>query len=345
MDFSVIFQLRTKKFWWMDVIFYFVVSLLIATVFCYFVFLFKNNMIRKQINDQVSALHTVGTDQQKSHEADVLKYQKKINDFSGLLKDHQFASNVFAFMQAQTMPNIWFSQFTLDEKSNSVQLSGESDNMDAFSRQVAVLENNKYVKNLGSLSSSLGESARTEFNMGLVLDPTIFNYLPDISLTSTTTPSNQSVSQGPADVNSQGSGTVSSQDVTNQKLITSFHLLLKPEVVGILDETNYTVILNVPFGTDVKNLIPAVVASPGTTVSPTPLTNQDFTNPLTYKVTAADGTFQNYVVRVIVSPPPVSNSSSSNQSIFSNLTVIISVGVVIIIIVVMSLLIIRRNKK
>ena len=39
MDFSVIFQLRTKKFWWMDVIFYFVIYLLIATVLCYFIFL------------------------------------------------------------------------------------------------------------------------------------------------------------------------------------------------------------------------------------------------------------------------------------------------------------------
>ena len=77
----------------------------------------------------------------------------------------------------QTMPNVWFKQFSLDEKNNAVQLSGESDDMDAFSRQVAVFENNKYVKSIGTLSSSLGESARVEFNVNLVLDPNIFNYL------------------------------------------------------------------------------------------------------------------------------------------------------------------------
>ena len=38
MDLSAIFQIRTKKFWWMDVIFYFVISLLVATVFCYGIF-------------------------------------------------------------------------------------------------------------------------------------------------------------------------------------------------------------------------------------------------------------------------------------------------------------------
>src|ERR1035437_7340750 len=194
MDFSVIFQLRTKKFWWMDVIFYFVVSLLVATVFCYFIFSFKDGMIQKEIDSQSSQLKQVGTEDQKQHEADVMIYQKKINDFSVLLKNHEFVSNVFAFMQAQTMPNIWFSQFSLDEKSQSIQLNGEADSMDAFSRQVTSLEGNKYIKNIGTFNSSLGESARTEFNIGLVLDPKIFDYLSDIS----STPASTSAGQTPA---------------------------------------------------------------------------------------------------------------------------------------------------
>lgn len=132
MDFSVIFQLRTKKFWWMDVIFYFAVSLLIATVLCYLIFLVKDGMIKSQISEETSALHMVGTDEQKQHETEVIRYQKKIGDFSMLLKNHEFASNVFAFMQAQTMPNVWFDQFNLDEKNNAVQLSGESDDVDSL---------------------------------------------------------------------------------------------------------------------------------------------------------------------------------------------------------------------
>ena len=85
-------------------------------------------------------MQTVGTDQQKEQETEVIDYRKKINDFTDLLKNHEFASNVFAFMQAQTMPNVWFKQFSLDEKNNAVQLSGEADDMDAFSRQVAALK-------------------------------------------------------------------------------------------------------------------------------------------------------------------------------------------------------------
>ena len=145
-------------------------------------------MFREQdIKIETADLQTVGTDQQKQQETEVINYQKKIKDFTNLLKNHEFASNVFAFMQAQTMPNIWFNQFSLDEKNNAVQLSGESDNMDAFSRQVAVFEKNKYVKNIGTFNSSLGESARIEFNMNLMLDQNIFNYLSDMLLSSIAT--------------------------------------------------------------------------------------------------------------------------------------------------------------
>ncbi|MCX6722702.1 MAG: hypothetical protein NT094_01375, partial [Candidatus Staskawiczbacteria bacterium] len=104
MDFSVIFQLRTKKFWWMDVIFYFVIALLMATIFCYIIFLTKNNFQREDIKEQDAALQTVGTYQQKEYEKNVISYRNKINDFNSLFKNHEFASNVFGFMRAQTMP-------------------------------------------------------------------------------------------------------------------------------------------------------------------------------------------------------------------------------------------------
>jgi len=182
----------------MDVIFYFVISLLIATVFCYLIFFTKNNLQREDIKKETAALQTVGTDQQKGYEKEVISYQNKINDFTQLFKNHEFASNVFAFMQAQTMPNIWFKQFGLDEKSSGVQLSGESDDMDAFSRQVATFEKNKYVKDIATLNSSLGQSAKIEFNMNLVLDQSIFNYVSSSSSTSETAiPSQQSsIQQG-----------------------------------------------------------------------------------------------------------------------------------------------------
>lgn len=181
MDPNINFQLRPKQIWWMDVIFYFAMSLLLAAVFCYLIFLAENNLQKSDIKKQAAALLTVGTDQQKAQEKEVLTYQKKINDFSMIFKNHQFASNVFAFMQTQTMPNVWFKQFTFDEKAGSVQLSGEADSVDALSRQISTFEKNKYVKVLGGLNTALGESAKVQFSVNLTLDTKIFSYLSEMS--------------------------------------------------------------------------------------------------------------------------------------------------------------------
>lgn len=347
MDFSVIFQLRTKKFWWIDVIFYFTMSLLIAAVFCYFVFLTKNSFQRRDIEKIDVALQTVGTEQQKEYEKDVLDYQEKISGFMSLLENHEFASNVFAFMQTETMPNIWFKQFSLDKKNSSVQLSGEADSMDALSRQVLDFEKNKYVKNITVLNSSLGSSARTDFNISLALEQNIFSYLSIVDLLGTTTPSNQQNQTDIEDQNNPDNNTditgenQSSENKSNEKLITSFHFILDPEVVGAIDQANHAVTLDVPYGTDIKNLTPSIVVSSGATVLPASYISQDFEMPVNYRVTAEDGSIQDYKVQVNVGAPPINEEGS-----YSGRTVlIIVIAIIIIFVVVVTILFLKRMSK
>jgi len=284
-------QIKSKKFWWTDIVFYFVLSLLLATVISYGIFWEKNNLQRQDIATLNAQLTASGTSQQKEYETSVMDYQKKIADFNSLFKNHEFASSVFSFMQAQTMPDIWFKQFSLDEKNNTVQLSGEADNMDAFSKQIAVFEGNKYVKNLGNLSSSIESSAKISFNLNLVLDQSIFNYVVTVSPVSTA----QQIQPTPI-------GTPIPVVSTSPKLITSFNILLNPAILGVIDETNFVVNLNVPFGTDVTKLTPRIVASSGATVAPSSGFAEDFTNPVTYTVTGQDGSTQSYKVTVNVMP-------------------------------------------
>ncbi len=87
------------------------------------------------------------------------------------------------------------------------------------------------------------------------------------------------------------------------KAITSFKFeSLSPEVVGIINEINHTILLTVPYGTNVTILVPTITVSPNATSSPASGVAQDFTNPVTYTVTAEDGTTQNYIVTVVVTP-------------------------------------------
>ena len=123
----------------------------------------------------------MGTYQQKKQEREVVAYQKKINDFAALFQNHQFASQVFYFMQQETMPNVWFKSFNMDRENAIVNLPGESDDADAFSRQVAVFEKNKYVKNINLLNYTIAASSRIAFNLNLALDPKIFSYITGLN--------------------------------------------------------------------------------------------------------------------------------------------------------------------
>ena len=101
--------------------------------------------------------------------------------------------------------------------------------------------------------------------------------------------------------------------LSNQKAITTFDFdSLSPSVTGTIDENAHTVSLTVPFGTNVTNLIPSIIISSAATVLPNSLVAQDFTNPVTYTVTAENNSTQAYTVTVTVAPnpnpPPVSLS-------------------------------------
>lgn len=278
--------------------FYFVVSLLLAAVFSYVIFLAKNAMQRQEIEEKTAAVEEAGTAQQKEHETEVIFYQKKIRDFIGIFENHEFASSVFSFMQSQTLPNIWFSRFNLDKKNSKVQLLGEAENMEDLSMQVAIFEKNEYVVSVTALNSSLADSARVQFNINLVLDPKLFEHAPEIPL---------EVSDiGPVGLTSAGavtelSGVIFHQEETG-KIITLFDFPLKPEVVGRINQANLTIELDVPFGTDITKLVPIIIASPGAVVSPRSNIAQNFSSPIVYKVTAQDGSSQDYTVKVNVLP-------------------------------------------
>jgi len=84
--------------------------------------------------------------------------------------------------------------------------------------------------------------------------------------------------------------------------ITSFHI---PELSAIatIDNSMHTIVGSVPFGTDLTALVPSIALSEGATVDPVSGTATDFSSPVTYTVTAEDGsTFQDWLVSLSLDP-------------------------------------------
>ncbi|MBI5728582.1 MAG: DUF5011 domain-containing protein [Candidatus Magasanikbacteria bacterium] len=87
--------------------------------------------------------------------------------------------------------------------------------------------------------------------------------------------------------------------LSSAKAITAFSFAT-PTTTGTIDEAAHTVAITVPFGTAVTALVPTIVVSMDASITPVSGVAQDFTNPVTYTVTAADATTQVYTVTVTV---------------------------------------------
>jgi hypothetical protein len=72
-----------------------------------------------------------------------------------------------------------------------------------------------------------------------------------------------------------------------------------------------------PYGTDVRALAPQITVSAKASVSPASGTARDFANPVTYTVTAQDGSAQDYTVTVTVTGAPPVPSDEKAITAFS----------------------------
>jgi hypothetical protein len=109
------------------------------------------------------------------------------------------------------------------------------------------------------------------------------------------------------------------------KAISAFSVTspVEAEAVGVIDQTEHTIAVNVPYGTAVTGMTVSI-SHTGASVSPDwNATVIDFTGPQTFTVTAVDGSKQDYTVTVYV-------GSSTNKEIasFSIISPVAVVGVI-----------------
>ncbi len=127
-----------------------------------------------------------------------------------------------------------------------------------------------------------------------------------------------------------GEATLTVSQLASSKEITAFGFA-SPVAAGVISGLDIAV--TVPYGTSVTALVPTIVVT-GVSVSPASGAAQDFSNPVAYTVTAADGSTQAYTVTVSiassvsypVSITPVFGSSAYKSLVFSPSAVSVNAG-------------------
>ena len=104
---------------------------------------------------------------------------------------------------------------------------------------------------------------------------------------------------------------------SSEKELLSFSIGdFKSNAEGNIDKAAKTVTLQAIAGADITKLVPIIKFSDKAKVSPSSGVAQDFTNPVTYTVTAEDGSKQEYIVTVL---PPKSSEKTIASFNFSEL--------------------------
>ena len=87
---------------------------------------------------------------------------------------------------------------------------------------------------------------------------------------------------------------------------------------AVINNTNHTVDIEVVAGTNITALAPVITLSSGATVNPVSGTPVDFTSPVTYTVTAEDGSSQDWTVTVTVATSVPDNFLDGKVRIWPN---------------------------
>ena len=89
---------------------------------------------------------------------------------------------------------------------------------------------------------------------------------------------------------------------STEKRILSFRFV-SIDIDAAIDESTKEIKATVPMGTDISALVPTITVSMGASIDPVSGLATDFTQPVTYTVTAEDGSQSSYTAIVTVDMP------------------------------------------
>lgn len=115
------------------------------------------------------------TEEQMVKEKQTLEAKEKIDIFSGLLTSHQMASKLFSFLEKDTHPRVWFSNFDFDSAKKIVKVSGQAESFYVVGQQVLALKGEESLKEVKLSDVAISKEKGVDFSLSLSFNPQIFS--------------------------------------------------------------------------------------------------------------------------------------------------------------------------
>jgi hypothetical protein len=157
-----------------NILFYFSLILLIASIASYFILDNLQQKTVKTIESLDAELAIADASPEAATKKIIQDYEKKINDFSFLLAAHKYNSQVFPLIESLTHPKVVFSNFSQDSDKRTIVLSGVTDSFQTLGQQLFIFKNGEFIEEVKLSNIAFKEDGRISFGFDLVLDPKIF---------------------------------------------------------------------------------------------------------------------------------------------------------------------------
>ena len=159
---------------WLNIVFYISIGLLVSIILSYLLLDYFQRNTERVVEEVKASLLVFQTSEEQELERSILRYQKKIDDFAFILKQHQVNSNFFTFFEEITHPEVRFSSINLTK--SSAQLSGEAENFVVLNQQLLIFQTDPKISNTSLSQVSLGREGKVGFTFTLTLSPEIFKF-------------------------------------------------------------------------------------------------------------------------------------------------------------------------
>ena len=158
------------------------IVVLIALLFLVasYLFLFLS---AKSIDKNIQAIEAETVDLVKeiqAKESEVMAVQQRINDFSALFAKHRNIVNVFALLEQNVLPNVWFNDFEFNSlEDRTLVLEGNTNSFASIQQQVLIFEEQELIRKVVLQDISIGEEGGINFILGFTFHSDIFKALTE----------------------------------------------------------------------------------------------------------------------------------------------------------------------